>query len=60
MDYTRQNLDLIKAGEVHAIVAQPLYEEGAATAELAGALGEGRQVPFRNVLLLELGQQGNN
>ena len=50
MDYTRQNLDLIKAGEVHAIVAQPLYEEGAATADLAGALGEGREVPFRNVL----------
>jgi ribose transport system substrate-binding protein len=50
MDYTRQNLDLIKAGEVHAIVAQPLYEEGAATADLAGALGAGGQVPFRNVL----------
>lgn len=50
MDYTRQNLDLIKAGEVHAIVAQPLYEEGAATADLAGELGAGRKVPFRNVL----------
>lgn len=50
MDYTRQNLDLVKAGEVYAIIAQPLYEEGAATADLAGALAEHRTVPFRNVL----------
>jgi ribose transport system substrate-binding protein len=50
MDYTRQNLDLIGSGEVHAIVAQPLYEEGAVTADLAGELGAGRKVAFRNVL----------
>ena len=50
MDYTRQNLDLVKAGEVYAIIAQPLYEEGAAVADLAGALAAHRAVPFRNVL----------
>ncbi len=50
MDYTRQNLDLVKAGEVYAIVAQPLYEEGAAVADLAGQLAQHHDVPFRNVL----------
>ena len=42
MDYTRQNLDLVKSGEVYAIVAQPLYEEGAAVADLAGQLAAQR------------------
>ncbi len=50
MDYTRQNLDLVKAGDVYAIVAQPLYEEGAAVADLAGQLALHRTVAFRNVL----------
>ena len=50
MDYTRQNLDLVKAGEVYAIVAQPLYEEGAAVADLVGALAANQPVKFRNVL----------
>lgn len=50
MDYTRQNLDLVKAGEVYAIVAQPLYEEGAAVADLAVQLAQHRTVAFRNVL----------
>jgi len=50
MDYTRQNLDLVKAGEVYAIVAQPLYEEGSAVADLAASLAQHHQVPFRNVL----------
>jgi ribose transport system substrate-binding protein len=50
MDYTRQNLDLVKSGQVYAIIAQPLYEEGAATADLAGALAEKKTVAFRNVL----------
>jgi len=27
MDYTRPNLDLVKAGKVYGLVAQPLYEE---------------------------------
>jgi ribose transport system substrate-binding protein len=27
MDYTRPNLDLVKAGKVYGLIAQPLYEE---------------------------------
>lgn len=50
MDYTRQNLDLIKAGEVYAIVAQPLFEEGAAVADLGAKLARHEEVPLRNVL----------
>lgn len=29
MDYTRPNLDLVRAGKVYAVVAQPIYEENA-------------------------------
>ncbi|HLA70683.1 MAG TPA: sugar ABC transporter substrate-binding protein [Steroidobacteraceae bacterium] len=50
MDYTRQNLDLVKAGAVYAIVAQPLYEEGAAVADLGAKLARHETVPLRNVL----------
>ncbi len=50
MDYTRQNLDLVKSGQVYAIVAQPLYEEGAAVADLGARLANKESVEFRNVL----------
>ena len=50
MDYIRQNLDIIKAGDAYGLVAQPLYEEGAKTAELAAALAEGKKVPYLNPL----------
>lgn len=50
MDYIRQNLDLVKTGKVYGLVAQPLYEEGAKVAELAGALAQGEKVPYLNPL----------
>jgi len=50
MDYIRQNLDIVKSGEAYGIVAQPLYEEGAKTAELAAALAEGKTVSYLNPL----------
>lgn len=50
MDYIRANLDLVRAGEVFGIVAQPLYEEGEKTAELAAALAQGKTVPYHNPL----------
>jgi ribose transport system substrate-binding protein len=50
MDYIRQNLDIIKAGGAYGIVAQPLYEEGAKTAEIGAALAEGKAVPYMNPL----------
>jgi ribose transport system substrate-binding protein len=54
MDYTRQNLDLVKSGEVYAIVAQPLYEEGAAVADLGARLARQEPVEFRNVLAAKI------
>lgn len=50
MDYIRQNLDIVKAGGAYGIVAQPLYEESAKTAELLAALAEGKTVPYLNPL----------
>lgn len=50
MDYIRQNLDIVKAGDAYGIVAQPLYEESAKTAELLGALAAGETVPYLNPL----------
>jgi ribose transport system substrate-binding protein len=46
MDYVRANLDLVKSGEVHAIVAQPLYEEGAKVADYLATLSTGGKVPY--------------
>jgi len=54
MDYTRQNLDLVKSGAVYAIVAQPLYEEGAAVADLGARLAKKEPVEFRNVLAAKI------
>lgn len=50
MDYTRQNLDIVKAGEAYGLVAQPLYEEGAKSIELLSDLADGKTVPFSNPL----------
>ena len=50
MDYIRQNLDIVKSGAAYGIVAQPLYEESAKTAELLGALAEGKTVTYLNPL----------
>ncbi|MBB3931651.1 ribose transport system substrate-binding protein [Kaistia hirudinis] len=50
MDYIRQNLDIVKAGQAFGVVAQPLYEESAKTAELANDLAEGKTVPYLNPL----------
>jgi ribose transport system substrate-binding protein len=50
MDYTRVNLDLVKSGEVYAIVAQPLYEEGYRAVELLAQAARGEKVSYLNVL----------
>src|SRR5579862_6198831 len=50
MDYIRQNLDIVKAGGAYGVVAQPLYEESAKTAELADALASGKSVPYLSPL----------
>jgi ribose transport system substrate-binding protein len=50
MDYVRQNLDLVRDGRVFAVVGQPLFEEGAKTADLLGQLAEGQSVSYENPL----------
>lgn len=46
MDYTRVNLDLVKSGEVFAIVGQPLWEESTGSAELLDKLVKGQTIPW--------------
>ncbi len=50
MDYTRQNLDLVKSGKVYGLVAQPLYEEFYKAAELVGQAIDGKTVEYKNLL----------
>jgi ribose transport system substrate-binding protein len=50
MDYVRQNLDLVKDGKVFAIVAQPLFQEGAKTADLLAQMAQGKSTGYYNWL----------
>ena len=50
VDYTRQNLDLVKDGSVFGLVAQPLYAESAKVADLAASLAAGETVTYLNKL----------
>lgn len=50
MDYTRQNLDLVKDGQIFGIVAQPLYDESKGSAELLAKMAKGEKVPYWTVL----------
>ena len=49
MDYTKQNLDLVKSGEVLALVGQPLYEEVYRAVELLVANMKGEPVEYVNI-----------
>lgn len=46
MDYTRVNLDLVKNGEVYAVVGQPLWEESFGAAELLDKAARGEKIPW--------------
>jgi ribose transport system substrate-binding protein len=50
MDYSEQNLDLVKSGKVYAVVAQPTFEEHAYCAELLDKILRGEKVEFANLL----------
>jgi ribose transport system substrate-binding protein len=50
MDYTRPNLDLVKAGKVYGLVAQPLYDEFYQAAVLVGEAIDGKKVEYKNLL----------
>ncbi|MEO6436630.1 MAG: sugar ABC transporter substrate-binding protein [Tepidisphaeraceae bacterium] len=46
MDYTRQNLDLVRDGEVHAVIGQPLWEESCGAAELLDRGSRGEKIDW--------------
>jgi ribose transport system substrate-binding protein len=50
MDYIRQNLDLVKGGSVYGVVAQPLFDEGAAVASLLDKINNHQAVSYLNQL----------
>jgi ribose transport system substrate-binding protein len=50
MDYTRPNLDLVKAGKVYGLVAQPLYDEFYQAVALVGEAIDGKTVQYKNLL----------
>jgi ribose transport system substrate-binding protein len=50
MDFTVENLDKVKDGEVYALVAQPVYTEMYHTVVLLLETVMGEQVPYENTL----------
>jgi len=46
MDYTRVNLDLVKNGEMYAVVGQPLWDESFTAAQLLKKMHNGETVPY--------------
>ena len=46
MDYTRINLDLVKNGEIHAVIGQPLWSESFGAAELLDKAVRGEEIPW--------------
>lgn len=46
MDYTRVNLDLVRNGQVYAVIAQPLWEESFGAAELLDRAVRGEKIPW--------------
>ena len=50
MDYTLPNLDLVKSGEVHALVAQPSIAEWAKAVDLLDKHFRGEAIDYKQVL----------
>jgi len=46
MDYTLVNLDLVKSGEVYAVIGQPLWEESHGAAELLARARRGEKIEW--------------
>ncbi len=62
MDYTQVNLDLVKAGKVFGIVAQPIYDEFVGASGLLYKMANGQKVPYWTVLpapLVTAAEAGN-
>jgi ribose transport system substrate-binding protein len=49
-DYVPQNLALLKAGKVFALMAQPLFQEGEKTAELLAQAAQHKKISYYNPL----------
>lgn len=47
MDYTRENLELLKAGKVQALIAQPIFEEHVQAVDTLEKIICGENVPYR-------------
>lgn len=50
MDFSRENLDLVKSGDVYALVAQPLYAEMYQAVTLLLEYRMGMPIPYENEL----------
>jgi ABC-type sugar transport system substrate-binding protein len=50
MDYSRENLDMVKSGDVYMLVGQPLYEEMYASVVDLLLIRSGAKVAYANVL----------
>lgn len=50
MDYSKVNLDLVAAGKIYAVVAQPLFQEFAMCADLLDTCLRGGTVEFANIM----------
>lgn len=46
MDYTRVNLDLVKSGQVYAVIGQPLWDESYGAAQLLDKARKGQKIPW--------------
>ncbi len=46
MDYTRVNLDLVKSGEIRAVIGQPLWDEAQQAAELLVKASKGDKIEW--------------
>ncbi len=50
MDYTRVNLDLVKNGEIRAVIGQPLWDESVGAAGLLDKAAKKQKIPWWTVL----------
>jgi ribose transport system substrate-binding protein len=50
MDYTQENLDLIRAGKIFGVIAQPLFDETKTCMDLLDKELRGEKVPYRTNL----------
>ncbi len=50
MDYSEQNLDLVKSGKVYGIVAQPIFEEHAFCVDLLDKILRGEEYEYANLM----------